>query len=50
MRFSYPMKDNGQLYSNDEIARFLGLSRRGFYRSVKAGKQRIVAELDRMAA
>lgn len=50
LTFSYPMKPTGQLYTQDEIARFMGLSRRTLKRRISAGKQRIRAELRRIAA
>jgi len=50
MRFSYPIKETGQMYTKAEIATFLGLSPRGFRRHILAGKKRIRRELPLIAA
>ena len=50
LRFSSPRKKSGRLYTGQELASFLGVSRSTFNRLVRSGKKRIYRELDRAAA
>jgi len=51
MQFSRPRKPkDGKPYTQQELAKFLGISRSTFGRFVKAGKKTIYREIDRAAA
>lgn len=50
LRFSYPRKTTGHLYTGQEMATFLGVSASTFNRLVRSGKKRIYRQIDRAAA
>ena len=50
MKFSYPINKDGQMYTNAEVAQFLGLSVSAYRREIREGKRQVSAELHHMAA